>query len=157
MQQQNSDITVKPSALNGQISQEIADIIRIIRQGCSSPSLVSELEKAEKEKAGLEVQLKQILNSQSTVHVDEQTRKNVLANHWDAVINRNISECKPFIDQYVEKVLVYGDYVQVVFHLYIDLVSFGGGGKYPFVCRNEVKYTKDLKFSIFNFLSQERI
>ncbi len=131
MQQQNSDITVKAGALNGQISRlnkEIADIIRIVRQGCSSPSLVSELEKAEKEKAGLEVQLKQILNSQSTIHIDEQTLKNVLANHWDAVINRNISECKPFIDQYVEKVLVYGDYVKVVFHLYIDLVSFGGGG-----------------------------
>ncbi len=117
----------KHSALNGQISQlnkEITDIIRIIRQGCSSPSRVSELKKAEKEKAGLEVQLKQILNSQSTIHVDEQALKNVLANHWDAVINRNISECKPFIDQYIEKVLVYGDYVKVVFHLYIDLVSF---------------------------------
>lgn len=117
-------------ALNEKIKQtdfQIKNVLAAIMQGCNSKILAEELEKLENEKKELENQLNELKNNSPKTIIDEETLKKILSAFRQFVKERNIPEVKKFINQYVDKVLVFEDHVKVVFKLYIFVATFGGG------------------------------
>ena len=107
---------------------EIANILKLVKQGYANSTLMNELTNLERVKANLESNLQEVKIKQEKVTViDEKTIRKVLSVFQKFVHERNIPEIKKFIGQYVQRVEIFKDYIKVVLKSYIVVVTFGGG------------------------------
>lgn len=111
-----------------------------VASGVSNAALLSKLEDLEAQKMDLEQRiLEQSSKKQQTV-ITEDALRQLLASFKDRVADRNIPEIKKFISSYVEKVIVYKEYVELILKVPVTaleekqkpqphavVVSHGGG------------------------------
>lgn len=69
----------------------------------------------EQEKQSLEISIQQLSIKNSSFEVTEDNLRNMFKMFKQFVTEKNIPECKKFIDSYVDKVVVYNDHLEVTF------------------------------------------
>lgn len=57
------------------------------------------------------------------VLITEEEIRNMFGRFKEFVLTRNLPECKKFIGDYVKEVLVYKDYVEVIFNVVFSFVN----------------------------------
>jgi site-specific DNA recombinase len=105
------------------IGKQIGNIISAITQGFASEDLKVKMEELSDRKTSLELKLKeQEIRSQATCITEEQVR-NLFSMFRGFVKERNIPECKKFIHNYVDRVIVYKDRVEVIFSVVFSVLK----------------------------------
>jgi site-specific DNA recombinase len=67
---------------------------------------------------GLEIdELTSEQDSDESINITEEQIRNMFGKFKEFVLNRNLPECKKFISDYVKEVIVYRDYVEVIFNV----------------------------------------
>ena len=103
-----------------EVDKQMENIINAIVAGMNQTAFAGKINELEERKLKLEVLIKEInLKSQATV-VTEEMLRGLFAMFRNFVTERDIPEIKKFIGNYVEKVIVYKDHVEVVFFLLCD-------------------------------------
>lgn len=105
------------------IGKQIGNIAKAITQGFASEELKVKMEELSDRKASLESKLKEkeVRSHGFQVTVD-QIRK-LFSMFRGFVKDRNIPECKKFINNYVDKVIVYKDRVEVIFSVAFSVLK----------------------------------
>jgi len=73
-------------------------------------------------------EIKQLSFNSKAPQVTEEYLRSVFSEVKNIVKTNNMPEIKRFMNQYIERVEVFEDYVRVVFILYIIVVVMNGGG-----------------------------
>jgi site-specific DNA recombinase len=101
-----------------EIYKQTNNIIEAIATAGSSQSVfLPKLTELEKQKNEMETQLREIEISKTTVNIDEVMLRKIISQFKQFVKDKNIPECKKFINSFVEKVTVYKDHVEATFKL----------------------------------------
>ena len=103
-------------ALLGEVEKQIGNIVDAVAKGHGT-ALLAKLGELEQEKAKTEAALLNIQSRHTRTPVTEEGLKDLFGMFRQFVTERNIPEVKKFIGNYVEKVIVYKDHVEVVFFL----------------------------------------
>jgi len=69
----------------------------------------------EKEKQLLEISIQQLSITDTVVEITEEKLRQMFKMFKQFVTEKNIPECKKFINSYVDKVMVYKDHLEVIF------------------------------------------
>jgi site-specific DNA recombinase len=128
-QKSNQKTREQAKAITAQLKKthnQINNIVNAITDGFASETLKEKLSAMETKKAELEISLRQSSNSKIE-EISQERFSQIVAQAKKYVFEGNTIEIKKFLHQYVDKVLVYEDHVQVVFALHIIVVLFGGG------------------------------
>ncbi len=96
------------------VEKQIHNIVEAIVAGAGA-SLVSKLTELEETKARVETNMLEIQAKNKQTPITEESLKGLFFMFKEFVTNRNILEIRKFIGNYVEKVIVYKDHVEVVF------------------------------------------
>lgn len=100
--------------------KQIDNIVSAITQGFTQDSFKEKITELEEEKAHLEVKLHELqMKSKSKILTEEEIRR-LFSVFKKFVAEKNIPECKRFISNYVEKVLVFQDRVEVTLKVAIE-------------------------------------
>lgn len=100
--------------------KQIANIVAAITQGFVQNSFKDKMTELEEDKLRLEVRIQE-LRMKSTVKVlAEDEIRRLFSVFKNFVAEKNIPECKKFINNYVEKVLVFHDRVEVTLKVAIE-------------------------------------
>ncbi|EIW19597.1 MULTISPECIES: recombinase family protein [Pelosinus] len=97
--------------LNGQIN----NIVDAITNGFAHSSLVEKLTVLEQQKAAIEITIMERNRKQPKDIVTEDMVRSLFTMFRQFVAEKNILEVKKFISNYIEKVIIYRDHVEVVF------------------------------------------
>lgn len=105
------------------IDKQISNIVNAIMQGFNHEEFKEKMDNLKDKKTKLEVLLmSQEARSQDTKVSEEQVRT-LFAMFREFVKERNIPECKKFIQSYVDKVIVYKDHVEVIFNVVFSILK----------------------------------
>jgi len=102
--------------LLSEVDKQISNIVDAVTRG-QGTALLTKLGELEEEKSRTETVLLSFQSRQSRTPVTEEALKKLFGMFRQFVTERNIPEVKKFIGNYVEKVIVYKDHVEVVFFL----------------------------------------
>lgn len=102
------------------INVQIGNIVEAIATGFGAAVLASKLAELDEKKFTTETAIQIAKSKQTRVEVTEQQLRGLFTVFRKFVAERNISEIKKFIGNYLEKVIVYKDHVEVVFFLRIN-------------------------------------
>jgi site-specific DNA recombinase len=105
------------------IGKQIGNIISAITQGFASEELKVKMEELSDRKASLETKLKENEVRSHGLQVTEEQVRNLFSMFRGFVKERNIPECKKFINNYVDKVIVYKDRVEVIFSVVFSVLK----------------------------------
>ncbi len=97
------------------IKQQIDNIVRAIEQGFYQGSFKERMTQLEEEKHGIEIEMQRLTAKKNPILVTEENLRQMFSRFKQFVAEKNIPECKKFIDSYVEKVIVYKDHLEVKF------------------------------------------
>ena len=109
------------------VKKAITNVLTAIKKGITHSFIIDELNKLQQEEMIIESQIFELEAKKETVTVSEDTLRKLFQDFHKFVNEKNLVELKKFVSQYVEKILVYGDNVKVVFRFYIIVVLIGGG------------------------------
>ena len=113
------------------IEKDIENILLAVAERNRHASLMDRLPKLEEEKESLVIQMEETkLSYPETEPITASYLKKIFKEHKDILEQRDKELIKKFISLYVEKVLVFEDYVDVVFKLSPLLVQRGHGEPY---------------------------
>lgn len=98
------------------VEKQISNIVDAVANGHGA-SLLNKLSELEEEKTKVETAMLKIKSRHSRTLITEEGLKGLFSMFREFVAERNIPEIKKFIGNYVEKVIVYKDHVEVVFFL----------------------------------------
>lgn len=98
-----------------EIRAQTANIITAIQNGFFQESFKTRMTELEKEKQSLEISIQQLSIKNTAVEITEDTLKSMFRLFKQFVAEKNIPECKKFIDSYVDKVIVYKGHLEVTF------------------------------------------
>ncbi|MBF0548322.1 MAG: recombinase family protein [Candidatus Riflebacteria bacterium] len=101
------------------INPQIQNILDAISQGMDHSTLKERLTTLESEKIRLQLQIKELEYSDQKPFMDEAALREILKRYSNFVKTRSIPECKKFVREFVEKVVVHKDSVEV--HLKINI------------------------------------
>lgn len=100
-----------------ELEKKLDNIIDAIADGYNKEDFKEKLEELSSKKERLETLItKMRLNNKLPV-VDEKQVKELLSKFKQFVLERNLPECKRFIHDYVEEVVVYKDHIEVKFNV----------------------------------------
>ncbi|MPM73915.1 hypothetical protein SDC9_120900 [bioreactor metagenome] len=105
------------------IEKQINNIVAAIMQGFVHEELKTKMNTLKDRKAKLEVTLKEQETRSQAPKVTEEQVKQLFSMFKEFVSERNIPECKKFIQNYVEKVIVYKDHVEVIFNVVFNILK----------------------------------
>ncbi|WP_088186817.1 recombinase family protein [Desulfosporosinus sp. FKA] len=100
-----------------EVKKQISNIVTAIEKGFYQESFKTRMSELEDEKQSIEIFIQQLNAKNSTTQITEDNLRQILSVFKQFVTEKNIPECKKFIDNYVNKVLVYKDHIEVVFSL----------------------------------------
>src|SRR5665647_941842 len=107
-----------------EVSKQIDNIVLAISNGFNQSSFLDKMESLEEQKLNFDIQLKELQPKQQKTVITEEILRQLFSMFKDFVAEKTIPEIKKFIQSYVDKVIVYNDYVDVIFKLKIvDLVG----------------------------------
>ncbi len=92
-------------------------------QGFVHEEFKTKMDTLKDRKTKLEVTLKEQENRSQASKVTEEQVKQLFSMFKGFVSERNIPECKKFIQNYVEKVVVYKDHVEVIFKVVFNTLK----------------------------------
>ena len=98
-----------------EINKQIANIILAIEKGLFSETMNTRMTELEKEKQLLEISIQQLSITDTVVEITEEKLRQMFKMFKQFVTEKNIPECKKFINSYVDKVMVYKDHLEVIF------------------------------------------
>lgn len=98
-----------------EIVKQITNIITAIENGFFQESFKTRMTNLEKEKQSLEISIQQLGIKDTAVEITEDNLRNMFKMYKQFVTEKNIQECKKFIDSYVDNVIVYKDHLEVTF------------------------------------------
>jgi site-specific DNA recombinase len=102
------------------VKQKISKVIQLVSEsGISIETVKVELKKLEERKNFIEGRIQSISMENKTFTITEDTIVELIERSKNFVRTKNIPECRNFIDSYVEKVIVYGDKVEVFFKIQV--------------------------------------
>ncbi len=108
-----------------EVEKQIGNIVNAVAQGFAQDSFKDKLAQLEEEKNRLELK-SHVLSTQSVgKSLTESDIRDLFTAFQQYVVEKNIPECKKFIANYVDKVVVFNDRVEVT--LKIDIDSDSGG------------------------------
>lgn len=105
------------------ISKQIGNIVSAITQGFASEELKLKMEELRDRKASLETKLKENEVRSHGLQVTEDQIRKLFSMFRGFVKERNIPECKKFIHNYVDRVIVYKDRVEVIFSVVFSVLK----------------------------------
>lgn len=120
-----SELALLTKELEG-VTNQISNLVDAIASGAIQfTSIMDKLKKLENSKANLESRLIEMNNKMKTASINEGMVKSYLDQHRQYIENKDFDACKQFISQYVEKVIIYKDEIEVI--LFLDFDGGGGG------------------------------
>lgn len=115
----NSDLDVFRQQLE-ETTRKITSIVNLVSESEISINTVKDnLQKLEEQKNLYEIQIKAISDTVKISAINEDTINALIEKSREFIRTKNIPECRNFIENYVEKVLVYNDKVSVIFKINI--------------------------------------
>lgn len=112
---QNDVETTAIKAKLHDINVQIGNIVNAIAGGFMQGSFKEKMSALEEEKALLETRLREVEISSPTTKIDEAMLKQMIGMFQQFVREKNVPECKKFIQAFVQKVVVFKDHVEVTF------------------------------------------
>lgn len=112
-----------------EIKKQIDNLVMAIANGAQFASLSEKLSSLEKQKSIYEVRIQEAEALARRSLITEDRISSYLERHREIVKNKSIDECKKVINNYIEKVVVYKDSIEVFFCLNLLDID-GGGGAY---------------------------
>lgn len=106
------------------VNIQLENIISAVASGYTKSAFKDKISELEQQKNELELRLKEIEILSPTLSVNEEMLRKMISMFEQYVKDKNISECKKFIDSFLQKVVIYIDKVEVVFK--IASTSFDG-------------------------------
>ena len=110
------------------VNKEISNILNAIMNGIVSNMLKEKLDELEQVKLNLDLKMSElkIENKEiDTVCITEDQIKVMFSQFREFVMQRNIPECKKFIGDYIKQVIIYKDYIEVIFNVVFSFVDEG--------------------------------
>ena len=108
---ENEPLARELAEVNGQI----ANIVKAVSEGYGQASFVGKLTELEDRKAQVETRMAENRSRLRTDPVTEADLRDLLGRFREFVKSRDIPEIKKFIASFIQKVIVYGDHITVVF------------------------------------------
>lgn len=102
------------------VEKETDNIVSAISQGFVQEIFKEKLVSLEKEKAEIKIAMSELNPAEEVPYLDEDSIRQLLSMFRQYVLERNIPECKRFIDSYVGKVVVFREYVEVYLKFAVD-------------------------------------
>jgi site-specific DNA recombinase len=103
-----------------EVNNKITNIINLVSESQISINTVKDnLKELEERKIFYEAQIKNIGETIKMSAVNESMIQNLAEKSRDFIKAKNIPECRNFIENYVKKVLVYNDRVEVIFKIHV--------------------------------------
>jgi site-specific DNA recombinase len=110
------------------VERKIQNLINAVAEGMTHTTALTSLQNLEADKARLEADIQQIHTTKEKAVVSEEHLKQLLFALQTHFAKHDLVEIKKFISNYVDKVIVYKDYVDVVFKLNVVGLNDGGEG-----------------------------
>lgn len=130
-----------------EIQSQIDNIVQAIANGFTQDTFKAQVDKLEEEKKTIETRLHEHEVTFSKTIVTADSMRKMFSMFKQFVRERNIPECKKFIDSYVEKVLVFNDRLEVKFKVVFS--SAHTNHPYTFVSRiKTIKLSRQFKKAI---------
>lgn len=108
------------------VNKEISNILNAIMNGIVNNMLKDKLDELEQVKLNLDLKMNELKIENKVVDgacVTEEQIRIMFSRFKEFVLERNIPECKKFIGDYIKEVIVYKDYVEVVFNVVFSFVN----------------------------------
>lgn len=110
------------------IERQMTNIINAIANGVSNETLFVKLTELEGQKLDLEQKLLELPKQTKKAAITEDTLRQLLSQFGAHLVNRDFPEIKKFIGNYVDKVIVYQEHVEVIFKLQVVGLEYGAEG-----------------------------
>ena len=108
------------------VNKEINNILNAIMNGIVNNMLKEKLDELEQVKLNLDLKMSELKRENKeidTVGVTEDQIRAMFSQFRKFVIQRNIPECKKFIGDYIKEVIIYKDYIDVIFNVVFSFVD----------------------------------
>ena len=108
------------------VNKEINNILNAIMNGIVNSMLKEKLDELEQVKLNLDLKMSELKRENKeidTVGVTEDQIRAMFSQFRKFVIQRNIPECKKFIGDYIKEVIIYKDYIDVIFNVVFSFVD----------------------------------
>jgi len=110
------------------IEKEIQNIVDAVSKGFTHPSFMKKIEELEDTKNKLELRINKIEANAKKVKISEEILQKLFATFKTYVAERNIPEIKKFIKDFVERIDIHLEHVDVIFKIGVVGMYGGGGG-----------------------------
>lgn len=101
--------------------RKISNILDSIAEyGLQSDTFKNKLNLLEIDKSKYKERMEQLHRSIRTIDIDENTIKDLISRSQEFILTKNIPECRHLLKNYINKVLVYQDKVEIFFKLPIE-------------------------------------
>jgi site-specific DNA recombinase len=102
------------------IHEKIGRVVQLVSEsGISIETVKDELKRLEERKQFVEGYLKETRLTNNVSLISEDTIYDLINRSKDFIRTHNIAECANFIQSYIEKVVVFGDRVEVFFKIHV--------------------------------------
>ena len=108
------------------VNKEIENILNAIMSWIVNNMLKDKLDELEQVKLNLDLKINELSMEKTDgeeVLITEEQIRNMFGRFKEFVLTRNLPECKRFIGDYVKEVLVYKDYVEVIFNVVFSFID----------------------------------
>lgn len=108
------------------VNKEINNILNAIMNGIVNSMLKEKLDELEQVKINLDLKMSELKRENKeidTVGVTEDQIRAMFSQFRKFVMERNIPECKKFIGDYIKEVIIYKDYIDVIFNVVFSFVD----------------------------------
>lgn len=117
--QNNEELTSANTQL-AEVIKKISTIINLVSEaGVSIDTVKSQLKELEVKKEFLEGYIAELTLKNTENMISEEVICQLINNSREFILTKNLPECRSFIENYIEKVLVYKDRVEVLFKVNI--------------------------------------
>ena len=108
------------------VNKEINNVLNAIMNGIVNSMLKEKLDELEQVKLNLDLKMSELKRENKeidTVGVTEDQIRAMFSQFRKFVMERNIPECKKFIGDYIKEVIIYKDYIDVIFNVVFSFVD----------------------------------
>lgn len=108
------------------VNKEINNILNAIMNGMVNNVLKEKLDELEQVKLNLDLKINELIIENKEIDnigVTEEQIRGIFSKFKKFVLEKNIPECKKFIGDYIKEVIVYKDYVEVIFNVVFSFID----------------------------------
>lgn len=98
-----------------EVERKIGNLTEVIAESGSEPQIMDKLHDLQAQRAQIQTSIQLEMKKSKSVFVTEEQLRDSLKEFKGYVTSRNIAECRRFIDDYIDEVVVYPDKVTISF------------------------------------------